>query len=350
MTDEEISNLTTIDAFIQRKQPFAVYRIPGEKVPRLLTQAEGAVCLIYDLKELNGQRGFVIAPFQVSETCPVVLIQPDQWGQPLPIDNDTAEEREVALRMQGQESFLTSSTEEYASCFHTFINAGFSPLSIFRAACRRYIHSYIYLCYTPQTGIWLGSTPEIILSGEKDEWNTVALAGTQPLQDGKLPQIWDEKNRKEQAYVASYIRRQLLSLGIHSTENGPYPAYAGALSHLKTDFQFSLKDNKGLGDLLKVLHPTPAVCGLPKEEAYRFILQNEGYDRRYYSGFIGWLDPEGRTDIYVNLRCMYIEDEQLTLYAGGGLLASSELNDEWLETEKKLQTIKRLIATPPLKS
>ena len=90
MTDEEISNLTTIDAFIQRKQPFAVYRIPGEKVPRLLTQAEGAVCLIYDLKELNGQRGFVIAPFQVSETCPVVLIQPDQWGQPLPIDNDTA--------------------------------------------------------------------------------------------------------------------------------------------------------------------------------------------------------------------------------------------------------------------
>ena len=57
MTDEEISNLTTIDAFIQRKQPFAVYRIPGEKVPRLLTQAEGAVRLIYDLKELNGQRG-----------------------------------------------------------------------------------------------------------------------------------------------------------------------------------------------------------------------------------------------------------------------------------------------------
>lgn len=87
----------------------------------------------------------------------------------------------------------------------------------------------------------------------------------------RLPQVWDEKNRKEQDYVASYIRRQLLSLDIHSTENGPYPAYAGALSHLKTDFRFSLKDNKGLGDLLKVLHPTPAVCGLPKEEAYQLF-------------------------------------------------------------------------------
>ena len=367
MIDEEISNLTAIDSFIRQKQPFAVYRIPGENPPRLLTQAGGAVRLIYDLKDLNGQRGFVIAPFRVSETCPVVLIQPEQSGQPLPVDADTDEEQEKAGQMQGQETFLNTCTEKYAACFHTFINAlrdetfdklvlsrelvigqmqDFSPSSVFRAACKRYIHSYIYLCYTPQTGIWLGSTPEIILSGEKDGWNTVALAGTQPLQDGKLPQVWDEKNRKEQDYVASYIRRQLLSLGIQSAENGPYPAYAGALSHLKTDFRFSLKDNRDLGNLLKVLHPTPAVCGLPKEEAYQFILENEGYDRRYYSGFIGWLDPDGRTDLYVNLRCMHIEDEQLTLYAGGGLLASSELDDEWLETEKKLQTMKRLIAVP----
>ena len=174
------------------------------------------------------------------------------------------------------------------------------------------------------------------------------MNGTQsPLLDGKLPQEWDDKNRQEQDYVASYIRRQLLSLGIHSTEKGPYPAYAGALSHLKTDFHFSLKDNRNLGDLLKVLHPTPAVCGLPKEEAYRFILENEGYDRKYYSGFIGWLDPEGRTDLYVNLRCMHIEDEQLTLYAGGGLLSSSELNDEWQETEKKLQTMRRILVSAP---
>lgn len=374
MIDEEISNLTAIDAFIRQKQPFAVYRIPGEKAPRLLTQAEGTVRLIYDLKDLNGQRGFVIAPFRVSEMCPVVLIQSDQWGQPLSVaddaegTDDAEEEQETTLRMQEKETFLSTCTDEYATCFHTFINAlrdntfdklvlsreltisqlpGFSPSSVFRAACKRYIHSYIYLCYTPQTGIWLGSTPEIILSGEKDEWNTVALAGTQPLQAGKLPQVWDEKNRKEQDYVASYIRRQLLSLDIHSTENGPYPAYAGALSHLKTDFHFSLNDNRNLGELLKVLHPTPAVCGLPKEEAYRFILENEGYDRRYYSGFIGWIDPDGRTDLYVNLRCMHIEDEQLTLYAGGGLLASSELNDEWLETEKKLQTMKRLIVPFP---
>lgn len=362
MTDEEISNLTTIDALIQQQQPFAVYRIPGEKVPRLLKQAEGTVRLIYDLQELNGQRGFVIAPFHVTQDCPIVLIQSEELGKPLSVNGMSGEEN--GWQLQQNESFGTLPTEEYAACFHTFINAlrdgrfdklvlsrsltvgkalEFSPSSVFYAACQRYIHSYIYLCYTPQTGIWLGSTPEIILSGEREEWNTVALAGTQPLQNGKLPQQWDDKNRKEQDYVASYIRRQLLSLDIKAKENGPYPAYAGALSHLKTDFRFSLKDNKGLGDLLKVLHPTPAVCGLPKEEAYQFILDNEGHDRCYYSGFIGWIDPDGRTDLYVNLRCMHIGEKQLTFYAGGGLLASSELNDEWQETEKKLQTMRRLI-------
>ncbi|AVM52032.1 isochorismate synthase [Bacteroides zoogleoformans] len=365
MIDKETNKLQAVDALIERKQPFAVFRLPEETVPRLLTQEEGTVRLIYDLKDLNGQKGFVIAPFHVSETCPIVLIRPDRQ-EALP-DEDRKESKERVLEMQRQERFQTSPTEEYTACFQSFIGAlwhrrfdklvlsrhftiesppGFSPSSAFQAACRQYVHSYIYLCYTPQTGIWLGSTPEIILSGERNEWNTVALAGTQPLQDDKLPQTWDEKNKKEQEYVTSYIRRQFRSLNIRFTENGPYPVYAGTLSHLKTDFGFSLKDNKGLGDLLKVLHPTPAICGLPKEEAYRFILENEGYDRRYYSGFIGWLNPDGKTDLYVNLRCMHIEDEQLTLYAGGGLLASSELNDEWIETEKKMQTMKRLTVMP----
>lgn len=366
MIDEEISNPTVIDSLIRQKRPFAVYRIPGEKNPCLLTQAEGNIRLLYDLNDLNGQKGFVIAPFRTSGSCPVVLIQSERCGQPLRMGEDDTDPVKT-VPAQEQENLLNASTQKYAACFHAFIHAlrggafdklvlsrelvvgqmpGFSPVSAFRAACKRYIHSYVYLCYTPQTGIWMGSTPEIILSGEKDDWHTVALAGTQPLQNGQLPQVWDEKNRKEQEYVSAYIRRQLLSLGIRSTENGPYPAYAGALSHLKTDFRFSLKDNRSLGNLLKVLHPTPAVCGLPKEEAYRFILENEGYDRRYYSGFIGWLDPDGKTDLYVNLRCMHIGDGQLTLYAGGGLLASSELDDEWMETEKKLQTMKRLIASP----
>ena len=104
-----------------------------------------------------------------------------------------------------------------------------------------------------------------------------------------------------------------------------------------------MPDNKKLGKLLKRLHPTPAVCGLPKEETYRFIRKNEGYDRSYYSGFIGWLNPDEKSNLYVNLRCMNILSDAFVLYAGGGILASSETESEWLETEAKMQTMMHLI-------
>ena len=228
---------------------------------------------------------------------------------------------------------------------HTRIQrkATFSPAKAFLYAAKRYIRSYVYLCHTPTTGTWMGSTPEILLSGEKGDWHTVALAGTQNLRAGNLPKNWDHKNWMEQQLVASYIQRQLSTLGIDSKEQGPYAVRAGEVAHLKSDFHFSLPDVRKIGGVLKLLHPTPAVCGLPKEEAYRFILSNEGYDRSYYSGFIGWLDPNGKTDLYVNLRCMNISPTTFTLYAGGGLLAASRLEDEWQETEDKLDTMRRLI-------
>lgn len=368
MTSEEKKNSERIDELIRRDCSFAMFRAPGEEKPRFVMQTSGDVRHLYKVEDLNEQSGFVIAPFRVSPECPIVLIQPDCF-ELAEAEHLSSGRLNRGVQPSSIEVFshpVQNDVEEYARHFNLFIEAlrtqafdklvlsrslqrerreGFSPGASFYEACRRYIYSYVYLCYTPQTGVWMGSTPEIILSGEQGAWHTVALAGTQSLQDGKLPQEWDDKNREEQEYVAAYIRRQLLSLGIHPTENGPYPAFAGALAHLKTDFRFSLTDHKRLGDLLNLLHPTPAVCGLPKREACQFILENEGYDRRYYSGFIGWLQPEGKTDLYVNLRCMNVHKESLTLYAGGGLLASSELDDEFQETEKKMQTMLSLVET-----
>lgn len=364
---EENYNRSEINVWIERKQPFALYRIPGENAFHFVGQSEGRVRILYDLKDLNEQKGFLIAPFKVSSDYPIVLIEPD-YEKVFSIASPC--EDEEGQSFYNDEVFSEVCTDTYSVCFDTFIQAlrrkefeklvlsrkvvlekdrEISPLQAFEIACRCYTNSYVYLCYTPQTGMWLGSTPEVILSGEKGNWNTVALAGTMSLQDGKLPQKWDEKNREEQGYVASYIRQQLQLLGIQPSENGPYPVYAGALAHLKSDFRFSLADDSKLGDLLALLHPTPAVCGLPKEKAYCFILENEGYDRSYYSGFVGWIDPQQHTDLYVNLRCMNIGEDYLSLYAGGGLLASSDLNDEWLETEKKMQTMKRIANFPILK-
>lgn len=353
-----------IDKLIERGKSFAVWRIPGEERLHFRMQSSGNPCLLYDINELNGRSGFVIAPFNVSGNHPIVLIEPDCIEFPSePFDCSIREKIEI----HSDESIVPSECDEgerYGYRFSLFTKPlldgslnklvlsrskrikrenSFSPAEAFNAAVKRYVRSYVYLCHTPLTGTWMGSTPEILLSGESGDWHTVALAGTQPLVDGNIPASWDKKNIEEQQIVASYIKRQLSTLDIKAEERGPYTARAGEVCHLKSDFFFSLSSPDRLGELLKLLHPTPAVCGLPKREAYDFIINNEGYDRSYYSGFIGWLDPKGRSDLYVNLRCMNIGDSALTLYAGGGLLAASRLEDEWNETEIKLDTMRRLV-------
>lgn len=113
---------------------------------------------------------------------------------------------------------------------------------------------------------------------------------------------------------------------------------------MRTGFIFRLDDIDELGDVLDALFPTPAICGIPKEEARQFILDNESIDRKYYSGFVGPLVPSGETHLYVSLRCMNIHPGgKFDLYAGGGLLKESEMQKEWDETEAKLQTMKKVL-------
>ncbi len=361
---EEYSYAAIIDKLIESEASFAIWRIPGEDKFHFRMQSSGSPRLLFDIKDLNKRSGFVIAPFQVTEARPIVLIEPDRFE--IPSEDDAIFLRKKSDFPPEEESFFSEGNEkeEYARHFSAFIdlllkgsmdklvlsrrkaigrNVPFSPGEAFLAAAERYVRSYVYLCHTPMTGVWMGGTPEILLSGKNGQWQTVALAGTQNLRAGNLPKNWDHKNWMEQQLVASYIQRQLSTLGISPEEKGPYAVRAGEVSHLKSDFAFSLPCSDRLGDILKLLHPTPAVCGLPKEEAYRFILENEGYDRGYYSGFIGWLDPEDQTDLYVNLRCMRIQRRMFTLYAGGGLLATSQLGDEWQETEDKMETMRRLL-------
>lgn len=357
------TNLNTkIDSLINQKKSFALWRIPGETCIHYAIQTEKSPSLLYDIESLNGRSGYVIAPFNISEVHPIVLISPENTGS---IEIDAITENNDLHDLSSGYSFVSEEKDisDYKKKFKNFLQAlasnkqeklvlsrkktvlrqgNISISKAFIRAVKRYIYSYVYICYTPQTGIWMGSTPEILLAGSKNKWQTVALAGTQRLKDGKLPETWDEKNIREQALVATYIRQKLLSLNILTESKGPFPVKAGELSHLKTEFIFNLDNENIIGKVIKALHPTPAVCGLPKEIAYNFILKEEGYDRSYYSGFIGMLKPGGQSDLYVNLRCMNISPDKFTFYAGGGLLSSSSLEDEWNETEDKMMTMERL--------
>lgn len=351
LPNRHIQNL--LDCLTRSRLSFALYRLPWTDECYFVLQQSGDVEQLADIRELNKKKGFVMAPFLQSDHHPLIVIRPDitayDWDEIseaisslecadalLTCKNQTeklspfvSEETDKERYTQAFERFITPLQKKHfqklvlsrSSTKH--INDDFSPLAAFVRACNNYPRMMIYLCHTPVSGTWVGSTPEILLSGHGKEWHTVALAGTMPMQNEVMPMDWNKKNQDEQGYVADYIRRIIKKFGNKMNEKGPYTARAGQLVHLKTDFYFLLKNTDNIGNLLQELHPTPAVCGLPKEDAFRFILENEGYDRSYYSGFIGWLDTEGHTDLYVNLRCMEIKPGETTLYAGGGILASS---------------------------
>ena len=340
---------------------FALYRLPHEDHATLIRQTEGEPAEYHSCVELNGRRGFVMAPFQISEKQPILLIRPDSVETVL-VDSGFRESRgqvpdshisqEYAIDFANFHSQLVSGTFRkivLARCADETSPDDIPPLELFQRACMLYPRMFIALVSTEKSGCWLTATPEILLEGKAEAWRTIALAGTMKLEGEQLngegeTVRWSTKNIQEQRIVATYITECLEQFTGDFHEEGPRTVRAANLVHLRSDFTFVLPDNQHLGNLLHTLHPTPAVCGLPKRETFEFITHNEHTPRRYYSGFMGMLDPAAETHLYVSLRCMNIEGNRYHLYAGGGLLKDSQEEQEWAETEAKLETMRRCIA------
>lgn len=218
--------------------------------------------------------------------------------------------------------------------------------AVFQRLLQFYPTAFRYLWYHPETGIWIGATPEQLVKKEGQTLSTVALAGTQ-LGPNHADLVWGEKEVQEQQLVTDYIAAQLQPLTESLTVSAPYTVEAGTLVHLKTDVQGVLK-----GDwtaVVDALHPTPAVCGFPKQEALRFIQDHEGYDRTMYAGYLGEWNKnfssyqEGDSDLYVNLRCMQWEKEVVSIYVGCGINEGSTPAKEFMETVNKSMTVKRAL-------
>ena len=96
--------------------------------------------------------------------------------------------------------------------------------------------------------------------------------------------------------------------------------------------------------MLKLLHPTSAVCGMPLENSLAFLKSHEGYNRQFYSGYLGPVNVKKESLIYVNLRCMQLFPDRVRLYAGAGVTADSVAETEWNETEMKMLTLQKIIA------
>lgn len=339
------------------KKPFVLYNKPNSNT--IVSFLQNNDDLIYDNK-LN-ESGFVFAPFDTENyiffnenNCEVSKIEGVSFNENFSEYSDLFPDNEVRffhekLVQNGIDAILDkqflkvvlSRKESVAANQDLF-------LTYFKKLVQTYKTAFCYCFYHPKVGMWLGATPEQLLKTNANKLTTVALAGTQ-LKKNEEEVFWGEKEKEEQLFVTQFIELGLNPFVTNLHKTDPYTFQAGNLLHIKTDIQATKKEGVNWSEVIKALHPTPALCGLPKAESKKFIINNEGYDRKYYSGFLGEinndfvLEIENKSDLFVNLRCMELEKNTAQIFIGGGITKDSVPTDEFIETINKSQTIKKIL-------
>lgn len=203
----------------------------------------------------------------------------------------------------------------------------------YRNLCEKYSNAFCYV-WIDEDQIWLGATPEILGKYHQptQTFETMSLAGTLPFDEE-----WTSKEIEEQKPVTDYIQ-QILSKYSNDTEiSETYSHISGNIKHLRNDFKCIVDENQ-LYPLIQDLHPTPAVCGIPKEDCRKEIITIEDYNREFYAGYIQ-VEIEDVIYFFVNLRCAQVFKNQCVAYVGGGITAKSNPQKEWQETELKSQAV-----------
>jgi len=354
---------SSIQKQLNRRLPFVIYRKAGSLEVKSILQKDD---MLYKAAD-HTKSGFVFAPFD-SKWDAILMpseesvhlttrysrkqqqeIQPHVDKTILLQDDAIAKANHENLVHQGIKTIQSGSLQKVVLSRKEEISlsGGIDGLQLFDRLLQSYPNAFVYYWFHPKVGTWLGATPETLLKIKDQTLATMALAGTQPYQKNKQV-VWKSKEIEEQQMVAQFISRELSNKVKTITTSETYTHRAGSLLHLRTDITANLDIQKfNLQDILTVLHPTPAVCGVPKKEAMDFIKKQEGYDRKFYTGFLGEYTIKNNrlssADLFVNLRCMEVKNDLAFLYVGGGITKDSIVEKEWEETVNKTATMKKVL-------
>lgn len=205
----------------------------------------------------------------------------------------------------------------------------------FNNLCRNYPNAFKYLFFDGETS-WMGAFSEVLGKFNKSthEFETMSIAGTIPVSEE-----WTEKEIEEQKPVSYYIRNILEKYSDSNSiqESETYDHISGNIKHLKTDFKLKINP-EDLDSIIQKLHPTPAVCGIPKDFCRKIIEDVEKFPRELYAGYIK-IETEDYIQYFVNLRCARLYKNSVHLFVGGGITAQSNPEKEWKETELKSEAV-----------
>lgn len=338
----------------QHQLPFVLYAKPDDVVLQGVFQKNDA------LHVFENQSGFVFAGFY--NTTNVVF----------PLTDSEVFLEEIIFNVEAQTFNLEHTSDENAQkSFENLVKKAVSDIEngsfqkvvmsrkieisqsvdvikSYQKLLKTYPTAFRYLWFHPQVGLWMGATPEQLTKINNHTFETVSLAGTQVVSENV---IWQEKEVEEHQLVTDYIKNCTEKLVENIQISKAYTQKAGNVVHLKSDISGKLKAAISENDLINALHPTSAVCGMPLHIARNFILENEKYNRKYYSGFLGEFRMQEQTNLFVNLRCCEFVNFnnnfnsnikmkcEVNIYVGCGITKDSQAEKEFIETENKAKTI-----------
>jgi isochorismate synthase len=335
---EEISTL------LSGQNPFVCYVKPNECFWNLQVQQTN------EIVAFSGHSGFIFMPFDAGvKICLPTEISTFSQGnfekfEQKSADKFTSEANQKDafenLVSKGIAAIQNGDFDKVVLSRKIVLKEQISIVATFQNLIATYPTAFRYLFFHPKIGLWMGATPERLVKINQNQFETVALAGTQLFSESI---IWTTKEIEEQQFVTDFIVSEIASKVKNLVVSEPKTIKAGNLAHLKSVISGKLTaDFTGL-DLIMTLHPTPAVCGLLKESALDFIRKNEAFDRTYYSGFLGEYNSNNQTDLFVNLRCLEVVNNAVNIYVGCGITKDSNPEMEFLETENKSMTIRNII-------
>lgn len=357
-----MSNLSSF--FKQCKENFlsvAFYRLPNESEIKIVAGNETASSK-KDLKKLSG---IVFAPFMEDKTFRKVFIPAGVFATEkqlkvlnllLPssgispgahiIARQSSKKEFISLVKKIKKKIKSGKFEKVvaARVVNEKRKKDFDEVKVFKALCSEYPSAFVSLVYTPDYGIFIGASPEVLLSVSVKEILTYSLAGTQQNNKSFVKKGWGKKEIEEQKIVSDFILTAFKSVTNQKPKiYGPVTVEAGNLLHLRTTFTYKNNGKLNLQKTIDALHPTPAVSGFPKKKAVKFIQQNEKSQRGFYSGYLGTVNLEDKTELFVNLRCMAVGKKNLSVYTGCGITADSNAEAEWMESKWKAETLLKVV-------
>ncbi|MDP2424285.1 MAG: chorismate-binding protein [Bacteroidales bacterium] len=351
-----------ISSLLATNQPFVLFRLPGRQ-SQLWVQNTLPLQTSTNPEKLLSSTGFLFAPFISSIKVPAILLRPDSIyheGEPLPITANFPMNKEPISTED--EKKIESNKDTYLNNLGHLINilkdgevekvvisrstkverlTNDLLMKVYTTLVFDYPQAFVYLAHLPPYGTWMGATPETLISCQGSHCHTMALAGTRVFGS---PEKWGTKETEEQAIVSRYILEIVQKHQVQNLQvSEPFTSTTGNLEHLCTRFEFQLPEPDALRLLINDLHPTPAVCGFPLEDALKLIDRFEAHHREYYTGYLGPVHFDDQTHLFVNLRCMKITPSRMVLYTGGGITRDSVAENEWHETSAKAHSMLSVI-------